>query len=203
MASRQMTGESTLALVEDRTMLPKTAQQVYLQDHLQRVHNEIESTTRKLELEKRRLNKLDEDVARMRAEHQQKVLMRGPPKSAEPEHGPSTKKLEHRLAKAISQLNALCHENQDIRAKIDTSRRERLQMNQVFKKLQNDIKDNIQQVSQLQKDTDKTRMEHEERQHRIAALRKNELHELTQKVERGKRQEEDRKHKTQSLKADE
>merc|ERR1719491_978019 len=125
----------------------------------------------------------------------------------------------------MSQLNALSHENQDIRSKIDTSRRERLQMNQVFKKMRNDIKENIQKVSQLQKDTDKSRTEHEERHHRITALKKKlelerkefkkkvkelrdemqkeEQKELQEQVKRGKKQQEDTKNKTQSLKADE
>merc|ERR1719491_690497 len=125
----------------------------------------------------------------------------------------------------MSQLNALSHENQDIRSKIDTSRRERLQMNQVFKKMRNDIKENIQKVSQLQKDTDKSRTEHEERHHRITALKKKlelerkefkkkvkelrdemqkeEQKELQEQVKRGKKQQEDTKNETQSLKADE
>eukprot|EP00416_Gambierdiscus_australes_P041188 CAMPEP_0171115226 /NCGR_PEP_ID=MMETSP0766_2-20121228/87268_1 /TAXON_ID=439317 /ORGANISM="Gambierdiscus australes, Strain CAWD 149" /LENGTH=74 /DNA_ID=CAMNT_0011577567 /DNA_START=72 /DNA_END=293 /DNA_ORIENTATION=- len=72
---RSVTGrqqvESTMNLSDDRPLAgPRTAQQVYLQDHLQRMHNEIESTTRKLELEKRRLNKLEEEIERVRAEHE-------------------------------------------------------------------------------------------------------------------------------------
>lgn len=215
-------GEGALALMEDKSVGSRTAHQLYLQDHLQRVHNEIESTTRKLELEKRRLNKLDEDVNRMRQEHTQKVVMR---RNAEKEDKKTdTRKIEHRLAKAIQQLNGLCHDNQDLRARIDTSRRERLQMNQVFKKLASDIKENISTVSQIQRETDRARLEHEERQHRIAALKKkleserklfkksvqelqeqmrlSELAELAQKVEKRKN-DDDKKNKTQSLKADE
>merc|ERR1719355_32032 len=52
----------------------KTAYQTYLEDHLHRMHHEIEVTTRKLELEKRRLNKLDEDVKRARLEYDDKVM---------------------------------------------------------------------------------------------------------------------------------
>merc|ERR1719478_2008538 len=106
--------------------VPRTAHQIYLHDHLQRMHNEIETITRKLELEKRRLNKLEEDVCRMRVEHDEKVT-KAAGKGA---GGPSVRKLEHRLAKAIAQLNSLGHDNKDVRDKIDTIRRERLQMNQ-------------------------------------------------------------------------
>merc|ERR1719460_2399573 len=138
---------------------PKTAYQLYLHKHMHRMHNEIESTTRKLELEKRRLNKLEEDVARTRTEHDDKVL-KVHHKELEK---PSMRKLEHRLGKAIGELNKYNHENKEARGKIDQIRRERLQMNQVFKKLTNDIKDNIGHVTNLQKDTDGSRREHEER----------------------------------------
>mmetsp|Transcript_41855 Transcript_41855/g.130278 ORF Transcript_41855/g.130278 Transcript_41855/m.130278 type:complete len:700 (+) Transcript_41855:112-2211(+) len=219
--------ESALALFDDRPAVgPRTAQQTYLQDHMRRVHDEIESTTRKLELEKRRLNKLEEEVARVRAEHTEKVAKVPPTKELS---GMSIKKLEHRLEKAISTLNASLHENETIRAKIDSTRRERLQMNQVFKKLQGDIKENQAQVMQLQRDADQARQEEEERQHRIAALRKQlererrhfkgtvqklqkdmkdrEREDLIQRVamvrESFDKTEEERKNKNRSLRADE
>jgi len=198
--------DTTMVAFEDRPLMgARTAQQSYLQDHMQRMHNEIESTTRKLELEKRRLNKLEEEVDRVRAEHEEKVLRAGrlehsakapgslsarkaeprevaeatqAPKAVQPDPGSkvpsglSIRKLEHRLEKATSQLNNLCHENESIRKKIDSTRKERLQMNQVFKKLQADIKENQAQLKQLQRDADQARREEEDRQHRIAALRK-------------------------------
>mmetsp|Transcript_49732 Transcript_49732/g.115371 ORF Transcript_49732/g.115371 Transcript_49732/m.115371 type:complete len:705 (-) Transcript_49732:31-2145(-) len=229
---RSVTGrqqvESTMNLSDDRPLAgPRTAQQVYLQDHLQRMHNEIESTTRKLELEKRRLNKLEEEIERVRAEHEEKVFNKGQNKGQN--GGPSIKKLEHRLEKAISTLNASLHENENIRAKIDTTRRERLQMNQVFKKLQQDIKDNQAQVSQLQREADQARRDDQDRQHRMAALKKQleierrtfkgtvqklqkdmkdrEREELIQRVamvrESLDRTEEEKKNKTRGLKADE
>eukprot|EP00933_Yihiella_yeosuensis_P019427 TRINITY_DN1575_c0_g3_i1.p1 TRINITY_DN1575_c0_g3~~TRINITY_DN1575_c0_g3_i1.p1 ORF type:complete len:689 (+),score=198.70 TRINITY_DN1575_c0_g3_i1:70-2136(+) len=154
---------------QDVTNRALPAHQAYLQDHIQRMHNEIESTTRKLELEKRRLNKLDEDVTRMRVEHREKVQRN---KDNEARAGPSLKKLEHRLGKAMASLNLLGHENTDCRARIDHVRRERLQLIQVFKKLQTDIKENIGQASQLQRDNDAARREQEERAHKMAALKK-------------------------------
>jgi len=147
----------------------QTAHQAYLQDHLQRMHNEIESTTRKLELEKRRLNKLEEDTSRMRVEYTEKV-QKNPLEKQEPRL--SMQKLESRLAKAMSQLNSLNHGNTEYRQKIDAIRRERLQLVQVFKKLQGDIKDNIHTVSSVHRDNDQARREQEERAHRMAALKK-------------------------------
>jgi len=221
--------ETALAIADSKGCAPRTAQQTYLQDHLHRVHNEIESTTRKLQLEKRRLNKLDEDLVRTRTEYEEKVLRQTQPKVAPAtQKETSTKKLEHRLAKAISQLNELCHENSDIRAKIDMKRREKLQMNRVFNKLQSDIKENSQHMSQLQHDTELAQREHEDREQRISNLKKqleierktfkasvqkmqkdmkeHEREELTQRVRLGKsgqKQDEDKKNRNKNLKADE
>jgi len=133
------------------------------------MHNEIESTTRKLELEKRRLNKLEEDATRMRAEYAEKVQKAPHEKQ---DRRLTLQKLESRLAKAMSQLNTLNHGNTEYRQKIDAVRRERLQLVQVFKKMQGDIKENISTVSQVHRDNDQARREQEERVSRMAALKK-------------------------------
>jgi hypothetical protein len=147
----------------------KSAYQSYLEDHLHRMHHEIEVTTRKLELEKRRLNKLDEDVKRARSEYDDKVLPKKQKKDQKDKykealeqmekqptavHPLAVKKLEHRLAKVTSTLNGLKHENKEARDKIDQIRRERLQMNQVFKKLSEDIKENIHFIKNIAVETD-------------------------------------------------
>merc|ERR1719201_677896 len=72
-------------------------------------------TTRKLELEKRRLNKLEDDVARARIEHDEKVFKAAAIKAQE---GPSMRKLEHKLARSIGELNSYNNENKDARNKI-------------------------------------------------------------------------------------
>lgn len=222
-----MSKEVVVQEVEDsENTKDKTAYSRYLSDHSRRMQNEIEQTTRKLELEKRRLNKLEEDVARTRVEHDEKVLKAH---HKEVNAGPSMRKLEHKLAKAIGELNNYNHENKEARNKIDQIRRERLQMNQVFKKLTSDIKENIVSVTQLQKDNDLSRREHEERLHRMSALKKQleaerksfketvkklqddmkvrEREELIQRVamvrESLEHGDEDRKNRTRGLKADE
>merc|ERR1712188_96787 len=69
-------------------------------------------------------------------------------------HPLAVKKLEHRLAKVTSTLNGLKHENKEARDKIDQIRRERLQMNQVFKKLSEDIKENIHFIKNIAIETE-------------------------------------------------
>jgi hypothetical protein len=165
----------------------KTAYQTYLEDHLHRMHHEIEVTTRKLELEKRRLNKLDEDVKRARLEYDDKVMPKKAKKdikdkykealaeTVDPKkqvHPMQVKKLEHRLAKVISELNVLNHGNKEARDKIDQIRRERLQMNQVFKKLQDDIKENIHFIKNITLETEEVRDKNKEANEKMDGLKK-------------------------------
>lgn len=172
---QQQQHEPTLG-PEDSGMMPRTAHQQYLHEHLARMHHEIESTTRRLELEKRRLYKLEKDLERTREEYDEKVLKVHQDRSQRSRdsrsEGLSIKKLEHRLAKAISTLNTDNHENKDIRDKIDNIRRERLQMNQVFQTMTTNIKENQHQVTQLQMDTDAARRDQQDFEHRLAAKKK-------------------------------
>jgi len=151
------------------------------------MHHEIEVTTRKLELEKRRLNKLDEDVKRARTEYDDKVLPAKKKKDQKDKykeileasekqpttHPLAVKKLEGRLAKVTSTLNGLKHENKEARDKIDQIRRERLQMNQVFKKLNEDIKENIHFIKNINSETDEVRNKNKEANEKIDTLKKN------------------------------
>jgi hypothetical protein len=187
--------DGTMALERyDVTMggtMHRTAHQRYLDDHLKCMHEDIENMTKRLELEKRRLNKLEQDCKRARQEHSEKVLKIKPKeKVSKGEDGQQKeqhhhhrdhkaqaevipiRKMEHRKMKLVSDLDALENENKVIRNKIDSTRRERLQMNQIFKKLQSDIKENIVHVTRLQKDTDAAKHEQEEKQNRVLALKK-------------------------------
>jgi len=152
------------------------------------MHHEIEVTTRKLELEKRRLNKLDEDVKRARAEYNDKVMpakrgkkdykdkckemLEASEKQPTAVHPLQVKKLEHRLAKVTSTLNGLKHENKDARDKIDQIRRERLQMNQVFKKLSEDIKDNVHFIKNISSETEDVKDKNKEATEKADGLKK-------------------------------
>merc|ERR1711959_133162 len=88
-------------------------------------------------------------------------------------HPLAVKKLEHRLAKVTSTLNGLKHENKEARDKIDQIRRERLQMNQVFKKLSEDIKENVHFIKNIAAETDEVRDKNKEANSKAEALKKN------------------------------
>merc|ERR1719199_1379363 len=131
----------------------KTSYEAYIEDHLHRMYHEIEVTTRKLELEKRRLAKLDEDVARAKAEYEDKVM----PKKKKKQEPMKLKALEYRLDKAISKYNNVSHENKVLRDRIDHIRRERIQLNQVFKKQIEDIRTTTKSIYQVKTESDEAK----------------------------------------------
>jgi len=185
-------------------------QHAFLEDHLRRMQHEIEVTTRRLELEKRRLTKLEEETRRSRQEYDEKVL---PPKkrvdqitgripltarSAMSASANSVaniqfarndkalglsaraprnavrdvKRFENRLAKSLSVLNTLKHGNLAMRNKMDKLRRERLQMNQVFKKLQEDVRECNGQIKMIEAEATTARQIKEEATEQISVLKK-------------------------------
>merc|ERR1719382_2162532 len=77
-----------------------------------------------------------------------------------------------------------------------------MQMNQIFKKLHVDIKENIGQVTSLQRDTDAARNQQEESQNRVLALKKQlkQMHKEMQDEVQGQRQEDLRQTKEATVK---
>lgn len=58
------------------------ALQKYLDNHVQRLQNDIDSTTRKMEIEKRRLHELRENLRRSKEEFEEKRNKYGAPKGS-------------------------------------------------------------------------------------------------------------------------
>jgi Ca2+-binding EF-hand superfamily protein len=159
----------------------RTSYEAYIEDHLHRMHHEIEVTTRKLELEKRRLAKLEEDCRRAKSEYEDKVM----PKrkhdekeetSVKPKEMPTTaamiKAIEYKLDKAIGKFNLVNHENKDLRERIDEIRRERIQLNQVFRKSIEDIRGCTKGIFQIKSEEDDAKNVVEDIKVRISALAK-------------------------------
>merc|ERR1719160_1756976 len=115
----------------------------YIEDHLHRMHHDIERTTRNLELERRRLHGLDEALASAKQEYDTK---RQRYKIFQTSNDDEAKKaeqrvklLEGRLVKAIAELNQGNCENDALREQIDQLRKERKVLDTVFKKLSREI----------------------------------------------------------------
>merc|ERR1719421_541608 len=115
----------------------------YIEDHLHRMHHDIESTTRKLELERRRLHGLDEALSSAKQEYntkrqRYKIFQNNQDDEAKKAEQ-RVKLLEGRLVKAIAELNQGNCENDALREQIDQLRKERQVLDTVFKKLSREI----------------------------------------------------------------
>merc|ERR1719160_1033801 len=90
----------------------------YIEDHLHRMHHDIESTTRKLELERRRLHGLDEALASAKQEYNSKrgkyKIFQSADDDAAKKAEQNVKLLEGRLVKFIAELNRGNRENEKI-----------------------------------------------------------------------------------------
>merc|ERR550514_1561165 len=162
----------------------RTSYEAYIEDHLHRMHHEIEVTTRKLELEKRRLAKLEEDCRRAKSEYEDKVMLKrkddkhGEEKetSSKPKDVPTTaamiKAIEYKLDKAIGKYNLVNHENKELRERINEIRRERIQLNQVFRKSIEDIRGCTKGIFQIKSEEDEAKNVVEDIKVRISTLAK-------------------------------
>jgi hypothetical protein len=118
----------------------------YIMEHLARMHSDIEATTRKLELEQRRLYNLDKFLALADSEWNTKraryKLYQTAVDDAVQHKAGEVRQHERKLVKAIEELNKGNYENEQLRAEIDQLRKERTILDQVFKQLEKDINTN-------------------------------------------------------------
>jgi len=128
--------------------------QSYMMDHLARMHSDIESTTRRLELEQRRLFRLDKELESAESEFERKRKRDMEQQSAQSDAVQrkvfEVRQLEKRLEKTIAGLNQSSCENEALREQIDRLRKERKAiMNPVFKNLDRGIQSNMKQLDRI------------------------------------------------------
>merc|ERR1719171_2298110 len=138
---------TTRASTQDNSLQSqeKSTYQSYVESHLQRMRKEIESTTRLLEHERRRLHLVEEATERVQAEYEEKrtKFRLEQTKSADESKVQATRlrDLEAQLDKAIQKLNACNERNDKYHDAIDKQRKERLALDHVYKRLQREIKE--------------------------------------------------------------
>ncbi|CAK9103772.1 unnamed protein product [Durusdinium trenchii] len=149
---------------------------VYFEDHLSRLHADIELTTRKLELEQRRLAKLDKDLAAAESEYTQKrqkyKVMQSSQEDAQASRHKDLLQLERQLDLAIAGFNKLNAHNDGLRAQIDQLRKERQLLDHVFRKMENSIRASRRAIEEANTDITGNRSEHDKMQQRCQALGK-------------------------------
>merc|ERR1719324_432430 len=82
------------------------------------------------------------------------------------------KGIEYKLDKAIGKYNLVNHENKELRERIDEIRRERIQLNQVFRKSIEDIRGCTKGIFQIKSEEDEAKNVVEDIKVRISALAK-------------------------------
>eukprot|EP00744_Colponema_vietnamica_P005650 GILI01008256.1.p1 GENE.GILI01008256.1~~GILI01008256.1.p1 ORF type:complete len:552 (+),score=155.61 GILI01008256.1:120-1775(+) len=129
-----------------------------------RIQKEIEVVTRKLELEKRKYQQVDEQYLKLWKELQTKRKDLGPgAKTEDPiKNKKRVKVLENRLEMAVTKFNATLATNRLLRETIDYLRRERKSYDAVFKALDRELqlkRDGVKQVMQSGEDANLTNAE--------------------------------------------
>mmetsp|Transcript_61515 Transcript_61515/g.180487 ORF Transcript_61515/g.180487 Transcript_61515/m.180487 type:complete len:726 (-) Transcript_61515:60-2237(-) len=149
----------------------------YMLDHLDRLHGDIEGTTRKCELEQRRLFRLDKELET--AEHEYQTKQKKFQQAASAQSDAVQKKalevrtMEKRLEKAIAALNQSASENEVLREQIDQLRKERKAiMNPVFKNLERGIQGNMKQLDRIGSSLNEEKVAGEEAATKAKALNK-------------------------------
>lgn len=148
----------------------------YIEDHLHRMHHEIEATTRKLELERRRLHTLDEALKRARVEEDDKRTKYKIGAAAAANNAlESARKLtwlECKLEKAIAKLNAGNCENDQMKEQIDQLRRERAVLDTVYRRVAREIQNAAGDITKMTGEMDETGTAREDANQKVRALMK-------------------------------
>jgi len=148
----------------------------YIEDHLHRMHHDIERTTRMLELERRRLHGLDEALASAKQEYNTKRQRYKIFQSSNDDEAKKAeqrvKLLEGRLVKAIAELNQGNCENDALREQIDQLRKERQVLDTVFKKLSREISQTATGLSRLNESIDATKKDDSDKKKGVEDLLK-------------------------------
>eukprot|EP01029_Cantina_marsupialis_P011830 TRINITY_DN2632_c0_g1_i2.p1 TRINITY_DN2632_c0_g1~~TRINITY_DN2632_c0_g1_i2.p1 ORF type:complete len:555 (-),score=181.17 TRINITY_DN2632_c0_g1_i2:148-1812(-) len=121
-------------------------------EHLDRLQNEGDAYTRKIELEKRRIAELDKELDTIKQRiFEQKHKMGGANASKENSQtmAKQIKILENRLDKSLKKYNELLARNKEYRNKIDQYRRERVVFDGIYKKLEREIHDRTKQMKEM------------------------------------------------------
>jgi hypothetical protein len=170
----------------------------YMQDHLERMCADIALTTKKLELEQRRLYKLNKDLATADAEYSSKRGLKKP-RSARAGEGQDeatqkkieayrkklgqdsepkdkglvkVRQLERRLEKSISDLNKSTNDNEQLMKQIDQLRKERQVLDTVFKQMTRSIGKKTGELDKLVSDINKETHVSEEAKQKQGAVNK-------------------------------
>ncbi|CAD7964176.1 unnamed protein product [Amoebophrya sp. A25] len=127
------------------------------EQQLRRLHAEIEQTTRKLELAKRRVLKLQDDISKAKREHEALYQSRRDATPTRSSAESNERSNDNKAAKALLKLDSLTFENNALRKKIEGVRRDRLQCNLVLKKVKDALREKERSIASLEETAQEAR----------------------------------------------
>ncbi|KEP64830.1 UNVERIFIED_CONTAM: hypothetical protein HHA_202970 [Hammondia hammondi] len=129
------------------------AHTTYLDEHVARLQAEIERTTRRLEMEKRKLHDLGENSRKAQHEFNDKRLRYSFNKADGIANARKAEKnltqLENRLAQALVKFNSANDEINKVKATIDKHRKDRLSMEKVYRQVSRELADQAYQLNEV------------------------------------------------------
>ncbi|KAK3272352.1 Outer dynein arm protein 1 [Cymbomonas tetramitiformis] len=122
------------------------------QSNIERINDQTDTYTKKVEIEKRRVADLDKQLEEARAKiYNQKKKLGGPTATRDTNDAlkRQVKILENRLEKALQKYNATLAHNRKLRENIDNLRRERLVFDQIYKKLEKELVEKKKEMAHI------------------------------------------------------
>lgn len=174
-----------------------------------KLQDQADTYTRKIEMEKRRIEELDKQIELMEKNILTQRKKMGGVNAAKENHAQIAKQikiLENRLEKALQKFNEALAHNKQLRETIDNLRRERVVFDQIYKKLERELAEKRQEMAEIIDSANEAYSARDQAQEEMARLKKRADQEQMEFEEEWKQLgaliEEDRKRKSDFMKRD-
>ena len=174
-----------------------------------RLQDQADTYTRKIEMEKRRIEELDKQIELMEKNILAQRKKMGGVNAAKENHTQIAKQikiLENRLEKALQKFNEALAHNKQLRETIDNLRRERVVFDQIYKKLERELAEKRTEMAEIIDAANEAYGARDQAQEEMARLKKRAEQEQLDFEEEWKQLgsliEEDRKRKSDFMKRD-
>mmetsp|Transcript_34637 Transcript_34637/g.43729 ORF Transcript_34637/g.43729 Transcript_34637/m.43729 type:complete len:523 (-) Transcript_34637:275-1843(-) len=141
---------------------------------MQKLQEQAEMYHKKIESERRKINKLDRDITDMEyktLEQRQKMGGVNASKENNMMISKQIKVLENRLDKALVKFNESLAANKQLRQQIDTLRRERVVFDGIYKKLERELHEKRKEMAAIIKDSNDAYQARDKAQNEMLALK--------------------------------
>jgi len=141
---------------------------------MQKLQEQAEMYTKKIEIEREKIRKLDDDITEMEykaLEQRQKMGGVNASKENNMMISKQIKVLENRLDKALVKFNESLASNKQLRQQIDTLRRERVVFDGIYKKLERELHEKRKEMAAIIHDSNEAYQARDKAQNEMQALK--------------------------------